>query len=468
MGEIQDVSASRMLPMGNPPKITFKRMKGRAQEGGSYMIATCVRCVRVAVVLSLAIAVSTPVYALLKFTWFYTGNEPSFGGNLCSGLASYQNEIWYANYPPGSPHKICVYNADTGEWTSIQGGLEGMPVSAFRFIDLQEDRVLVGGASGGALLDRGSGEWTEFGKESALPTHDLYSGTIRGDKIWFGTGEGIAILDSSGEWEYITTDDGLPNPKIFTMVFDGTELWVGTEDGILRLDTESEEKTTYSEADGLPGAVCREILIDGNNVWLALKGGIGRIDKVTGDVTSYTQSSHNLLSDEYKDIAIFGDKIYFACNRGVDYTSTSKEAKWKKITRKQGLPKTEERTYSDATHLVVHGDSLWIALWYEGIVQMTIPTGLAVVPVWVWVVVFGAIGVVALIVVRPGGGGGEQAEKEKRIEERRKKARTTKPPWETCGGVPQRQLCNRCKFNTLKAGSLFCNKYSISIKYQEK
>jgi hypothetical protein len=214
--------------------------------------------------------------------------------------------------------------------------------------------------------------------------------------------------------------------------------------------------------------VARGGLIDGDNVWIAMKGGIVLIDRTSDAITTYTQED-GLISDEYKDVEILDDKIYFASNRGVSYTKRDKPGNWKKITTKQGLPKTPARSGlgSDATHLAVQGDKLWIALWYEGIVQMNIPTGLAIIPVWVWIVALSVLGIAALVVIRPGSGKGEVEEKEKRIQERRKKARTTKPPFELCGGEPQRQLCNRCKFNTLKSGKLFCNKYSKPIEYKK-
>jgi hypothetical protein len=411
-----------------------------------------------------------PVLALFRFEWYHDGVE-SFGGNLSGGLDADDKEVWYANFGPDSPSamKISVFDVEAGDWTkSFSGGPEGMPVSEFRFIELGGSRVLVGGPSGGALYDRDADSWTAYSTAQGLPSFDVYSGALREGEIWFGTNQGVAIQDSSGNWRYITTEDGLPNSKVIDFEFDGDAVWICTEGGILWINLETEEKRTYGVEDGMPGNVARRALVDGNNVWFAMKGGIARLDKSTGTISSYTMSSHNLLSNEVKDIAVLGDRIYFATGQGVNYRSREKETKFKKITSKQGLPDSPQRRGmgSDATHLAAQGEYLWIALWYEGIVRMSIPTGLGIIPIWVWVVSLSALGIIALIVIRPGGKK-EPSERDKMVEERRQKVKTRKPPHEVCGGVPQRQLCNRCKFNTLKAGKLFCGKYNIPIEYKK-
>lgn len=405
----------------------------------------------------LIVALAAPVCAFLKFEWYYAPNY-DLTGNLSSGMDADDKELWIALYDPLSPDNqgIHVFDAATQTWGRAP---EGVPIPTYRFLDIVGSKVLVGGPAGAAVLDRDAKTWKAY--KDGLPSRDVYSVALKGDEIWFGTNKGIGRLDASGNWTYYSTESGLPNDVVTYMLFDGPILWICTESGIAQLDTESGTWKTYSDADGLPGNAARKALVVGESVWFALKGGIARIDRNTGEVTGYTQSD-GLLSDEFKDIAVFGDRIYFASNKGVNYRSASKEGKWKGITKKQGLP-----TRSDATHLGVQGDYLWIALWYEGIMRMSIPTGLAIIPTWVWIVALAVAGIAALIIIRPGAGKGKVEEKEKRIEQRREKAKTEKPPHELCGGVPQRQLCNRCGFNTLKAGKLFCAKYSKPIEYQK-
>ena len=450
-------------------EITFKN-KNTDPRKGNTMKGNKVGPVRLVALILIITAVVIPVFAFFKFEWYYAGKE-SFAGNLSSGMDADENELWFANYDSASPdaQKINVFDAQTNEWKkSYSGGAGGIPISIFRFVSIEGSKVLTGGSTGAAVYDRSADEWKGYTAADGLPSKDVYSAVMNGDEIWIGTLEGIGVVDSAGAWKYYTMEDGLADNKVLHMLFDGPVLWICTENGISRFDTDSGEWKTYRQADGLPGDVARMALIDGNSIWFAMKGGIARIDRNSGEIVSYTPSSHGLLSDEFKDIEILDKKIYFASNKGVNYRDRSKEGKWKSITTKQGLPETFARQGqgSDVTHLAVQGDKLWIALWYEGLVRMSIPTGIAVIPVWFWVVALSAAGIVALIVIRPGAQKGEAEEKKKKVEERRKKAKTRKPSHETCGGVPKKELCNRCSFNTLKSGNLYCSKYNKTIEYK--
>jgi len=403
------------------------------------------------------LALVVPVCGFFKFDWFYAPNH-DLTGNLSSGMDADDRELWVALYDPLAPDNqgIHVFDAATQTWSRAP---EGVPIPTYRFLKIIGSKVWVGGPAGAAVFDRDAKTWKQY--REGLPSKDVYSLAVKGDEIWFGTNEGIGRLDGSGSWTYYNTETGLPNNVVTNMLFDGPILWISTENGIARFDTDSGSWKTYSTADGLPSNSAREALVVGDSIWFAMKGGIARIDRNTGAVTAYTKSD-GLVSDEFKDVAVFKDKIYFASNTGVNYRSASKEGKWKSITKKQGLT-----ARSDVTHLAVQGDYLWMALWYEGVMRMSIPTGLAVIPTWVWIVALAALGIAALIIIRPGAPKGEVEEKAKRIEERREKAKAEKPPHELCGGTPQRQLCNRCGFNTLKAGKLFCSKYNKVIEYQK-
>jgi hypothetical protein len=429
------------------------------------------RRTKLIILLITAIVVATPALALFRFEWWHDGTE-SFAGNLSSGMAADETELWFANYESSAPDAqgINVFDVGSDDWvSSLSGGPEGVPISKFRFISIEGSKIVTGGSGGAAIYDRDSKKWTGVGEADGLPSKDVFSGTMREGEYWFGTNEGIGVMEGDGNWRRYTTEDGLADSKVLFLLFDGSILWAGTELGISLFDTDSGEWRNFHEEDGLPGEVARNALIDGENIWFAMKGGVAKMNRDTFEVTSYTPSSHGILSDEVKDVEILGEKIYVATNKGVNYRSRTKESKWKKIVTKSGLPDTYARQGqgSDVTHIEAQGDTLWIALWYEGIVRMTIPTGLAIIPVWVYVVALGGAGIAALLWIRPGAKKGEVSEKEKKVQERRKKVKAQKPAWELCGGVPQRALCNRCKFNSLRSGNLFCAKYKIPIKYSK-
>jgi len=72
-----------------------------------------------------------------------------------------------------------------------------------------------------------------------------------------------------------------------------------------------------------------------------------------------------------------------------------------------------------------------------------------------------------LIVLRPGARKAKEEVGRKRPEEG-EAATARKPPYEICGGVPQRQLCTRCKYYTLKGNALSCAKYKIPITFPDE
>lgn len=429
-----------------------------------------------AILLALTVT-AVPVFAIFsiyRFDWYYAGGTggESFAGNLTAGMDGDETELWVAMYDSASPdaQQIHVFDAQSEDWArSFSGGPGGIPISIFSFITVGDDVCLAGGSNGGAIYDRSSDQWDEVTVEEGLPSKSLYSGAIKDGEYWFGTNKGIGVLEPSGNWRYYTTGDGLPNSKVLDIVFDGDVAWICTENGVARFDTASGEWQAYSQADGLPGSLAETALKIGDDVWFAMKGGIGKIDTATGDISSFTPED-GLLGTEWKDIALFEDKIYFGCSKGINYIKRGNEDNWKEITTKDGLPDTAARKGlgSDVTHMFVQGDHLWIALWYEGLVRMSIPKGLAIIPTWFWIVLLAVLGIAALVVIRPGAEKGKTAEKKEMRQKRRKEAEKQRPPHQICGGVPKKELCNRCNFNTLKAGKLYCSKYKMPIEYGQR
>ncbi len=443
----------------------------RSDIGGNYILKSCSsKCVKFCAIAMATMVALGPVFGIFNFQnfeWFYAGGPGGgFSGNLTSGMDADEDELWVAMYSPASPsaQQIHVYDANSQEWVkTFSGGPGGIPISIFSFVTIEEDEVITGGSEGAAIYDRSSEEWRTISVEDGLPSNSVYSGRKKDGEYWFGTNKGLSILDSSGNWRNYDMEDGLPNNKILEILFDGSIAWIFTENGLAKFDPETEAIESYTQEDGLPGTSVGSALKVGDVLWVAMKGGIARLNTESGDITSYTMDD-GLLGTEWKDVAIFEDTIYFGCSKGINYIKRGEEdPNWKTITTKDGLPETSARKErgSDITHLNSQGDGLWIALWYEGLVRMTIPKGLDIVPIWFWIVLLAAIGLAALLIIRPGAEKGEK--KKEKPSKRRKK--TKKPSHEICGGVPKRELCNRCNFNTLRGGELYCSKYKKPIEY---
>ncbi len=427
-----------------------------------------VRLCAIALTVTLAVVPAFAILNIYRFDWYYSGGTggESFAGNWTSAMDADQDEFWVAMYDATAPdaQQIHIFDAISGEWTkTFFPGPGGIPISTFNFISIEGNEVLTGGSGGAAIYDRSSDEWRARG----LPTNVVYSATMKEGEHWFATHEGIGVLNSSGSWRYYMVEGGLPSNKVVDIVFDGSIAWVCTEEGVARFDTDSGEWRTYSEEDGLPGRVAETALKDGDYLWLAMKDGIGRINTRTGEVAAYAAEG-DLVGAEWKDIAVLDDRIYFGSSKGISYLERGEDGCWKSIR----LPKTAARKgkIANITHLATQGEYLWIALWGEGLVRMTIPKGLAMIPIWLWFVLLAGIGAGALLVIRPGAEKGEAAEKTKREkrEQYKRREEAKEPPHELCHRVPKKEFCNRCNFNTVKAGELYCSKYKIPIEYKKE
>jgi hypothetical protein len=345
-----------------------------------------------AYILALIVGVgSIPISASLRFDWYYAGKEVLLG-NLTSCMEADEGELWVAMFDAETAggQRMYVFSAELEEWREASYNGKQMTIDRFRFITMTDSKVLTGGAGGALVLDRGSGESKGYTQADGLPSDDLFSATVRSNEIWFGTSNGIGRLDQAGRWQYYTKKDGLPDNKVLHMLFDGPVLWACTENGVGRLDTDSDTWEMYTQKDGLPGQAATRALADQDYVWFAMEKGAARLDKTTHEIRAYA-AADGLLSEEVKDIEILGEKIYLATSRGVSYKNRFRNGNWRSIAANQGLPAPPgadpggSASGSNVTHLAVQGEHLWIALWNQGIVRMSIPTGLATVPYWVWV-----------------------------------------------------------------------------------
>ncbi len=64
------------------------------------------------------------------------------------------------------------------------------------------------------------------------------------------------------KWKQFTVADGLPNDHIFAVKADGPRVWIGTEDGLAMLDTRTGKIKSWGEKDGLPWKVITAIDVD--------------------------------------------------------------------------------------------------------------------------------------------------------------------------------------------------------------
>ena len=75
-----------------------------------------------------------------------------------------------------------------------------------------------------------------------------------GERLWFGTRDGLYRLDPSGTFTRFTTKDGLPDPYVKAILEDRHgDLWLATHNGLSHFSPQTGQFRNYSESDGLPG-----------------------------------------------------------------------------------------------------------------------------------------------------------------------------------------------------------------------
>ncbi len=155
------------------------------------------------------------------------------------------------------------------------------PNSGIRQIAVAADgRVAVAASAGLFLLNR-EGAWTRpnpvHGDRSWLPRNVGGAAFDAHGRLWFGSQQGVGVLDGDN-WTLYTGDDGLPYNQFTTLaVGEKGTVWFGTTRGAIRFD---EKNWSYRQGKRwVPDDAIRQIAVapDGT-AWFATKGGVGKIE----------------------------------------------------------------------------------------------------------------------------------------------------------------------------------------------
>ena len=420
----------------------------------------------------------------------------------------------------------CVYAQKSWELYGKVNGMVGDEIismdlsgttlwAATTWSDPEDDEApLEGGVS---LLDPGTGNFTTYRPDDGLAHKKVWTILIDGDKVWFGTPEGISLLDTtklaelgpydlkeawttftfdlgepgkiakdigalakSGdtiwfgsniglgsmntktkEWSHFEVKDGLPAKKVQAIEIDGTSVWVGTDGGLAMYDTEKGEFTEYlTPSEGTGSDIINTIKSDGQSIWVGMRNGLFAMDKTTEKWTSYVE---DVLPDIWiQDIALSEEEVWVATREGVVILNRAKN-KWKVIDEKKGLASNDVRAIRLADDHIWFGTARGINKYNPGAAAAQLRQTILIIIVLVAVGAGAVIAKVKFFKPSP-----EELEKRKKAEEirekRKERIKTGKPSWQLCGGTPQKELCGRCKYNSVKSGKLHCSKYDIDLE----
>ena len=134
--------------------------------------------------------------------------------------------------------------------------------------------------------------------------------------MWVGSlGKGVGRIDQEGTVRWLSTDDGLPNENVWSLKVDDDRLWVGTGAGLASWDGERLETQVIAGLD--PGPLY-DLLPDGDSLWLLGAGGACHWKRGAESCRAYTSSSGLGRASHIYQGARYGEAICFASEGGIN------------------------------------------------------------------------------------------------------------------------------------------------------
>ena len=380
---------------------------------------------------------------------------------MVSAIAANAKDVYVNSWYPttsGANGGISTYSFKTDSWTSY-GRSEGLAADVLQGLGLDpQGNLWICHAFGVQVFDTSKRQFVaSYGPDQGLmgAAEDV---AFQGDNlVWVATSEGVGRFDrSKKEWKMFTTKDGIVSNKVFSLAVDGEVLWIGTGSGLTRFNTASGEWKSYTTADGLADDIINKVTVTDKHVWLATRSGLSRLDKKKGTVKNFGKAD-GLPSSNVVDVVLFRGRVWVATSDGVG----KYEGRWKIVGEKDGLP------VSKVNCIAAQKDYIWFGT-PQGVARYgPLGPGLSFGSPYFLILVVGLVLGGVLVVLRPGARKAKE-EAARRKPEQSEAAPTRKPPYEACGGVPQRQLCTRCKYYTLKGSALNCAKHKIPIAFPDE
>lgn len=167
-------------------------------------------------------------------------------------------------------------------------------------------------------------EWEIFTSKNTnggLPNDHVFYVKVDGDRVWFGTENGLALYEN-GEWKNWGEEDGLPwrvisgidvNPRT-------GEVWLALFGGGLSRFSGGRFDQWHQLNSGLVNNVCYNVAVQDENVWVATTAGTSRYNTVTGEWDIYTEKNapmeeiwcYNIMNDPERKkiwVAVWGGGV---------------------------------------------------------------------------------------------------------------------------------------------------------------
>jgi sugar lactone lactonase YvrE len=175
---------------------------------------------------------------------------------------------------------------------------------------LQDGRMAMATNRGAAIWQTGGAEadtWEIFTRENSdLPDDEVLSAAQDAQgRLWFGTRNGLAMLEGDRWRTFAAQEIGLAGDDIFALEPDQAGgMWAGTEAGAAYFDGRRWSVYTSAETGLLDDLVLSLAVQPGGAVWLGTRLGISRFQPETGAWQAYSVQNAGLGSGGVADLMI--------------------------------------------------------------------------------------------------------------------------------------------------------------------
>ncbi len=433
------------------------------------------RLMLVAIVSMLAASFST---VEAQKAWKVFGKANGTTGDDVISMDISGSTLWVATtyIDPGNPEAdleggVSIMDPETNTFTTYTPN-EGLPAVKVWATLIDGNKVWFGTPNGLCVLDTGKLATLEpYDLNKAFTTYTTKDGLVyddvkclakNGSLLWFGTVSGLGSLDTSSMlWSSWPQKDGFPTKNIESIAIDGKYIWFGTTDGPVRYDTDSDRFESFRTPGETIGAnVIPSLAVDDEYVWIGTREGLYALDKASSQWTYYGEDK---LPDVWvSTIAIHDGEVWIGTRKGIAVLDKAK-GKIKTIDDTKGLSHNDIRAIEFAGDIVWIGTGRGINRYDPGAKAAQLRQIILVV---VLIVAAGSgAAFVKIKYLKPSPEELEERRKAAEVKAKRKERRRTgEAPWQVCKGVPSKDLCGRCKYNSVRAGKLHCSKYDKDLE----
>jgi len=236
-------------------------------------------------------------YGMVWSEWT-TSNGLSANDVRTLALVEDRGDLWVGAYGG-----VDVLDVATEGITRI-GVEDGIPSNLVYDVELEDGSVWIGTDVGGAAVaDLDDLEWLAYNTSTGIIADDVQSVAVWGDRVLFGTDEGVTVLDRSASTfnSYTAGSSDLPDDWVWTTLSVDEGVYVGT-DGGLAMYSFWDEPWRGIDVEGVAGHHVRAVAVDPmDRLWVGTEEGIQVLTMDSGgDVLSVTtlDVSHGLPGSE--------------------------------------------------------------------------------------------------------------------------------------------------------------------------